>query len=94
MREYVLVLLIAAGVTYLLAGLCRRLAFRFNAVALVREGFARGGFTYNDVMSAHAALLQTKARRVAVLQTFHNDRARLDRLTGAHADLLGLETQP
>lgn len=37
MREYVLVLLIAAGVTYLLAGLCRRLAFRFNAVALVRD---------------------------------------------------------
>lgn len=65
-----------------------------RAVTLVRDGFARGGFTYNDVMSAHAALLQTKARRVAVLQTFHNDRARLDRLTGAHADLLGLETQP
>ena len=65
-----------------------------RAVVLVREGFARGGFTYNDVMSAHAALLQAKARRVAVLQTFHNDRARLDRLTGAHADLLGLETQP
>lgn len=65
-----------------------------RAVTLVRDGFARGGFTYNDVMSAHTALLQTKARRVAVLQTFHNDRARLDRLTGAHADLLGLETQP
>ena len=65
-----------------------------RAVVLVREGFARGGFTYNDVMSAHAALLQAKARRAAVLQTFHNDRARLDRLTGAHADLLGLETQP
>ena len=65
-----------------------------RAVTLVRDGFARGGFTYNDVMSAHTALLQTKARRVAVLQTFHNDRARLDRLTGAHAELLGLETQP
>lgn len=37
MREYVLVLLVAAGFTYLLAGLCRRLAFRFNAVALVRD---------------------------------------------------------
>lgn len=61
-----------------------------RAVVLVREGFARGGFTYNDVMAAHAALLQTRARRVAVLQTFHNDRARLDRLTGAHADLIGL----
>jgi cobalt-zinc-cadmium efflux system outer membrane protein len=42
-------------------------------------------------MSAQAALLQARARQVAVLQAFHNDRARLDRLTGAHADLIGLE---
>jgi len=57
----------------------------------VRDGFRRGGFTYNDVMTAQTALLQARARRVAVLQAFHNDRARLDRLTGAHADLLGME---
>ncbi len=37
MREYLLILLVAAGVTYLLGGLCRRLAFRYNAVALVRD---------------------------------------------------------
>jgi len=37
MREYLLVLLVAAGVTYLLSGLCRRLAFRYNAVAMVRD---------------------------------------------------------
>ena len=36
MRVYLLILLVAAGVTYLLGGLCRRLAFRFNAVAPVR----------------------------------------------------------
>lgn len=65
-----------------------------RAVALVREGFARGGFSYNDVIAAQTALLTAKARRVAVLKQFHIDRARLDRLTGAHADLLGLETQP
>jgi len=63
-----------------------------RAVTLVRDGFARGGFTYNDVMAAQTALLQSRARRVTVLQAFHNDRARLDRLTGAHADLLGMET--
>lgn len=63
------------------------------AVTLVREGFARGGFTFNDVISAQTALLETRARRVAVLRQFHIDRARLDRLTGAHADLLGLEAQ-
>ena len=64
-----------------------------RAVVLVREGFARGGFSYNDVISAQNALLATKARRVAVLKQFHIDRARLDRLTGAHADLLGLEAR-
>ena len=37
MREYLLVLLIATGVTYLGASLARRLAFRYNAVALVRD---------------------------------------------------------
>jgi cobalt-zinc-cadmium efflux system outer membrane protein len=65
-----------------------------RAVVLVREGFARGGFTYNDVIAAQTALLAARARRVAVLKQFHIDRARLDRLTGAHADLVGLETRP
>lgn len=37
MREYLLVALVAAGVTYVGASLARRLAFRFNAVALVRD---------------------------------------------------------
>ena len=37
MREYLLVLLVAAGVTYLGASLARRLAFKYNAVALVRD---------------------------------------------------------
>lgn len=65
-----------------------------RAVVQVREGFARGGFTYNDVIAAQTALLSTRARRVAVLKQFHIDRARLDRLTGAHAALLGLEARP
>lgn len=66
-----------------------------RAVVLVREGFNRGGFTYNDVISAQRALLETRARRVAVLKQFHIDRARLDRLTGAHAPLVrATETQP
>ncbi|MDR3069525.1 MAG: undecaprenyl/decaprenyl-phosphate alpha-N-acetylglucosaminyl 1-phosphate transferase [Propionibacteriaceae bacterium] len=36
MRAYLLVFLVAVGVTYLLCGLARRLAFRFNAVAKPR----------------------------------------------------------
>ncbi|OYW37451.1 MAG: transporter [Brevundimonas sp. 12-68-7] len=59
-----------------------------RAVVLVRDGFNRGGFTYNDVISAQTSLLETRARRVAVLKQFHLDRARLDRLTGAHGDLI------
>jgi UDP-GlcNAc:undecaprenyl-phosphate GlcNAc-1-phosphate transferase len=37
MREYLLVLLVAAGVTYLLAGLCRSVAVRTGMLAPVRS---------------------------------------------------------
>lgn len=37
MRVYLLVLLVSAAVTYLLSGLARRLAFRYKAVAMVRD---------------------------------------------------------
>ncbi|MET0692643.1 MAG: MraY family glycosyltransferase [Propionibacteriaceae bacterium] len=37
MREYLLVLLIAAASTYLLSGVCRRLALRYGALAKVRD---------------------------------------------------------
>jgi UDP-GlcNAc:undecaprenyl-phosphate GlcNAc-1-phosphate transferase len=36
-REYLLVLLVAASVTYLASGLCRRLALRMGALAKVRD---------------------------------------------------------
>lgn len=37
MREYLLVLLVAAAVTYLSSGLCRRLALRLGAMAAIRD---------------------------------------------------------
>ena len=37
MREYLLVMLVAAAVTYFIAGLARRFAYLFQAVALVRD---------------------------------------------------------
>ena len=37
MREYLLVLTIAVAVTYLVSGLCRRLALRTGALARVRD---------------------------------------------------------
>lgn len=65
-----------------------------QAVALVREGFNRGGFSYLDVIAAQRALIETKAHRVQVLKAFHQDGASLDRLTGAHAMLASTETRP
>jgi cobalt-zinc-cadmium efflux system outer membrane protein len=63
-------------------------------VRLVREGFNRGGFTYNDVITTQTALLGARERRVAALKSFHIYRARLDRLTGAHDRLTVSEAQP
>ncbi|WP_298746275.1 TolC family protein [uncultured Brevundimonas sp.] len=63
-----------------------------RAVRLVREGFNRGGFTYNDVITTQTALLDARQRRVEVLKSFHIDRARLDRLTGAHDRMTVAET--
>ena len=37
MREYLLVMLISAAVTYLVSGLCRRIALRMGALAKVRD---------------------------------------------------------
>lgn len=59
-----------------------------RTVDLVREGFNRGGFSYLDVLEAQKALIEARSRRLAVLKSFHIDRAQLDRLTGAHASLV------
>ena len=61
-----------------------------RAVALVRDGFNRGGgaFTYLEVADAQRAVIEAKARRIDLLKRFHLDGVRLDRLTGRHAALL------
>lgn len=59
-----------------------------RTVDLVRDGFNRGGFSYLDVIEAQKALIDARARRLAVLKSFQIDRAQLDRLTGAYASLL------
>lgn len=59
-----------------------------RTVDLVRDGFNRGGFSYLDVIEAQKALLEAKARRLAVLKSFQIDRAQLNRLTGAFASLV------
>lgn len=75
------------------AGEARRIAAEVvpanaRTVDLVREGFNRGGFSYLDVIEAQKALIDAKARRLAVLKSFQIDRAQLNRLTGAFASLV------
>jgi len=55
-----------------------------RAVQEVEAGFARGGFSYGDVVAAHRALIDLRLRLVQVLSKLHRDVARRDRLTGAH----------
>jgi cobalt-zinc-cadmium efflux system outer membrane protein len=61
-----------------------------RAVALVRDGFAKGGgaFTYLEVAEAQRAVIDARARRIDLLKSFHLDGVRLDRLTGRHAPVL------
>ena len=61
-----------------------------RAVALVREGFNRGGtaFTLLEVTEAHRALTEARSRRIELLRRFHLDGARLDRLSDSHVSLL------
>jgi cobalt-zinc-cadmium efflux system outer membrane protein len=59
-----------------------------HTVALVRDGFNRGGFSYLDVIEAQKALIDARSRRLDALKAFHTDRALLARLTGRHAALI------
>ena len=61
-----------------------------RAVAMVRDGFNRGGgaFTYLEVAEAQRAVAEARARRLDLLKAFHLDGVRLDRLSGRHAPLI------
>ena len=63
-----------------------------KALMLVRAGFNRGGgaFTYLEVAESQRAVVETKARRVDLLKSFHLDGVRLDRLTGRHLPLISV----
>jgi cobalt-zinc-cadmium efflux system outer membrane protein len=66
-----------------------------ETVALVRDGFNRGGFSYIDVIDAQRALIEARVRRIEVLKAFHADRAALNRIAATHADLISNEeTRP
>lgn len=64
-----------------------------KALAQVREGFARGGFTYRDVIGAQETLINARARRVEILKQFHIEKAARDRLSGQWAPLIQTAAQ-
>jgi cobalt-zinc-cadmium efflux system outer membrane protein len=64
-----------------------------RAIALVRDGFARGGtaFTFLEINQAQQVLIDARFRRLDLLRRFHLAGVRLDRLTGRHLPLLASE---
>ena len=60
-----------------------------RAAKLVIDGYTRGGtaFTYLEMADAQRAVVDAHTRRVELLRQFHQDGARLDRLSGRFATL-------
>ncbi len=65
-----------------------------RAVSQVREGFARGAFSYLDVIEAQNSLTDARARRLDALRRFHDDQASFDRLLGTHIELAATGAKP
>lgn len=64
------------------------------ALAQVREGYNRGGFSFADVQDQARAVFEARRRMVDALARHHNARVELDRLTGRFARLVTQETRP
>lgn len=56
-----------------------------RTLAQVREGYARGGFSYLDVAEAQRALGDARGRLVDAAREYHRAHVDLDRLTGRFA---------
>jgi cobalt-zinc-cadmium efflux system outer membrane protein len=58
-----------------------------RTLAQVREGYARGGFSYIDIAEAQTALAAARARLVRAARAHKEAGVELDRLTGRFANL-------
>lgn len=56
-----------------------------EALRFARDGYARGAFSYIDVLEAQRALSEARLRRIASLRSYHRALASLERLAGDHA---------
>jgi cobalt-zinc-cadmium efflux system outer membrane protein len=57
-----------------------------RALALARDGYNRGAFSYLDVLEAQRALTDARERRIDALTSYHNNEAAIDRLTARFAE--------
>ncbi len=64
-----------------------------ETLRLVRDGYRQGGFSYIDIIDAQRAVIETQSHRIAILKSFHTERAALDRLTDRYADLIPPATE-
>lgn len=61
-----------------------------KAVAMIRDGLDRGGFSYVELADAQRLLNDAKQIEITTLKKFHMDRAALTRLTGRHGRAFNL----
>jgi cobalt-zinc-cadmium efflux system outer membrane protein len=57
-----------------------------QALALARQGYSAGGFSYLDVLDAQRLVVDAQLRRNSALFSYHSAHVALDRLTGAYAE--------
>ena len=57
-----------------------------EALDFAREGYARGAFSYIDVLEAQRALSEARLRRVMALRSYHRALSSLARLAGVRAE--------
>lgn len=62
-----------------------------RTLALAREGYGRGAFSYLDVLEAQRALTDAREARVEALTSYHTNEAALDRLIARFGDALLIE---
>lgn len=59
-----------------------------RALALARDGYDRGAFSYLDVLEAQRALTDARQRRIETLTSYHSNEAALDRLTARFVEAM------
>ena len=65
-----------------------------KALAQVRDGYARGGFSFRDMQDAADAILRAQDQWLEAITKFRDLQTDIDRLTGRFDAALPTETQP